>query len=150
MSMSAKRRKRIEDALASQGFTRLLGAGLIDLEEGRARLWLERRDELLQQHGFLHGGVIAYLIDNVTTVAAATLAPDQADVLTAEYKLNLLRPASERFLLAEAVVVKPGRHLIIVEASVHALAERPDPTEALDPAGRVAVALATIAVVAGR
>ncbi len=140
-------RARIEQAVASQGFTRLLGAELVGLTHGRARLRLERRADLLQQHGFLHGGVVAYLVDNSATIAAATVMPEGADVLTAEYKLNLLRPAAERHLLAEAVVVRPGRRLVVVEVGVHASAECPGADERLDPASRVAVALATVAVV---
>ena len=71
-----------------------MGAELTELTRGSCTLAVDRRPELLQQHGLFHGGVTAFLVDNATTIAAAASRGQPA--LTAEYKLNLLSPASGR------------------------------------------------------
>ncbi|WP_088347049.1 MULTISPECIES: PaaI family thioesterase [Rhodomicrobium] len=130
----------IRKALAAQGFMQLVGARLDLLAPGRAVMSLERRSDLLQQHGLIHGGAIAFLIDNTATVAAATLI-DRASqsCLTAEYKLNFVSPANGARLVCEASVLKPGRRLSVVEAKVTSHAD--------GGAKLCAVALATIAVI---
>jgi uncharacterized protein (TIGR00369 family) len=70
----------------------------------------------LQQHGLFHGGVTAFLVDNATTIAAATSRGQPA--LTAEYKLNLLSPATGERLICRARVIKPGRQVAVVGADV--------------------------------
>jgi uncharacterized protein (TIGR00369 family) len=77
---------------------------------------VDRRPELLQQHGLFHGGVTAFLVDNATTIAAATSRGQPA--LTAEYKLNLLSPATGERLICRARVIKPGRQVAVVAADV--------------------------------
>src|SRR4051794_21046525 len=128
----------IRSTLESQGFTRLLGAEVVSVEPRAVVMAVNRRPELLQQNGLFHGGVIAYLIDNATTAAAATMI-DRASrtVIMAEYKINLVSPSVGDRLTCRAEVVKPGRLLTVVEAKVFC---RTDREEKL-----VAVALATIA-----
>ena len=99
-----------------QGFMIHVGAEVTDLTRGGCELSVDRRPELLQQNGFFHGGVTAFLIDNATTIAAATVKGQPA--LTAEYKLNLLSPASGERLICRARVVKPGRQVSVVAADV--------------------------------
>ena len=128
----------IKSTLESQGFTRLIGAEVISVEPRAVAMAVDRRPELLQQNGLFHGGVIAYLIDNATTAAAATVI-DRASrtVITAEYKINLVSPSLGDRLTCRAEVVKPGRLLTVVEARVTC---RTGGEEKL-----VAIALATIA-----
>jgi uncharacterized protein (TIGR00369 family) len=128
----------IKSTLESQGFTRLIGAEVISVEPRAVVMAVDRRPELLQQNGLFHGGVIAYLIDNATTAAAATVI-DRASrtVITAEYKINLVSPSLGDRLTCRAEVVKPGRLLTVVEARVTC---RTGGEEKL-----VAIALATIA-----
>jgi uncharacterized protein (TIGR00369 family) len=128
----------IRATLEAQGFTRLVGAEVVSVEPGVVVMAVNRRPELLQQAGLFHGGVIAYLIDNATTAAAATVI-DRATrtVITAEYKINLVSPSLGDRLSCRAEVVKPGRLLTVVEAKVFC---RTKGEEKL-----VAVALATIA-----
>jgi acyl-coenzyme A thioesterase PaaI-like protein len=76
--------KRIRESLSQQGFMTLVGAQLCELTRGSCTLAVDRRPELLQQHGLFHGGVTAFLVDNATTIAAATSRGQPA--LTAEYK----------------------------------------------------------------
>ncbi len=130
------RAKAVADA---QGFMRLIGAEIDSVAQGACTLSVAKRPELLQQHGMFHGGVTAFLIDNATGIAAATMTrPDQA-VLTAEYKLNLLSPALGERLICRARVVKPGRRMIVVAADVFSIADGKEK--------HTATALATIAVV---
>ena len=109
--------RRIRDSLGQQGFMSHIGAELSELARGSCTLAVDRRPELLQQHGFFHGGVTAFLVDNATTIAAATSRGQPA--LTAEYKLNLLSPAAGERLICRARVIKPGRHVAVVAADVY-------------------------------
>ncbi|TAI60589.1 PaaI family thioesterase [Bradyrhizobium sp. Leo170] len=108
--------KRIRDNVGRQGFMNHVGAELSELARGTCTIEGGRRPELLQQHGLFHGGVTAFLVDNATTIAAATTRGQAA--LTAEYKLNLLSPASGDRLICRARVIKPGRQVAVVAADV--------------------------------
>ena len=129
----------VRKAVAAQGFMQLVGARIDSLALGKAVMSLERRDELLQQHGFFHGGAIAFLIDTATaTAAATTIDRDTHTCLSAEYKLNFVAPGKGERLVCEATVLKPGRRLTVVEAKVY--------SREGDKAILTAVALATFAV----
>lgn len=112
---------RIHANVGRQGFMGLVGAELSQLSRGACTLAVERRPELLQQHGFFHGGVTAFLVDNATTIAAATSRGQPA--LTAEYKLNLLSPAAGEKLICRARVIKPGRQVAVVAADVFCMTD---------------------------
>jgi uncharacterized protein (TIGR00369 family) len=128
----------VRDALNQQGFLHHMGAEIDDVAPGKVVMSLPKRPQLLQQHGFFHGGAVAFLIDNATTAAAGTLLNrDQQTCLTAEYKLNILSPANGERLTCTANVVKPGKRLTVVEAKVHSISGA--------DMKLVAVALATIA-----
>jgi uncharacterized protein (TIGR00369 family) len=107
---------RIRESVGRQGFMSHVGAELSELARGSCTLQVDRRADLLQQHGLFHGGVTAFLVDNATTIAAATSRGQAA--LTAEYKLNYLAPASGERLICRARVVKPGRQVAVVAADV--------------------------------
>jgi len=93
-------------ALAAQPFSVLLGARVAEFGDGGATLELAIRDDLRQQNGYLHGGVLAYAADNAITFAAGTaLGPD---VLTGGFTISYLRPADGVLLRAEARVVQAG------------------------------------------
>ena len=84
--------------LAAQPFSVLLGTELVTFEPGRAELALDVKPEHLQQHGFVHGGVVSYLADNALTYAGGSVLGDS---VTLEFKINYLRPARGRRLVAE-------------------------------------------------
>jgi uncharacterized protein (TIGR00369 family) len=93
-------------ALNAQPFSALLGTQLMQVDAASLTLCLPIRDELRQQHGFVHGGVVSYLVDNALTFAGALrLGPK---VVTGEYKINYLRPAVSGTLMARARVVHAG------------------------------------------
>ena len=96
-----------QQVLASQPFSVFLGTQLIAFNNEQVELHLPLRDELKQQNGSAHGGVLSYLADNALTFAGgAKLGPA---VLTAEYKINYLRPAVGHKLIARASVIYAGK-----------------------------------------
>ncbi|MER7791583.1 PaaI family thioesterase [Streptomyces sp. NPDC097640] len=97
--------------LAAQPFSNLLGTRLVAFGDGAATLELDIRDELRQQHGFLHGGVLGYAADNALTFAAGTVAG--ARLITAGFTIDYLRPAEGVLLRAEAHVVRAGRTRVV-------------------------------------
>jgi uncharacterized protein (TIGR00369 family) len=111
---------RVHASFRRQGAMRLLGARLTELRPGYCRIELPYRDDLTQQHGYIHAGVVAAIVDSAGGYAAYTLFPVDASVLTVEYKLNLLAPAKGQRLIAVGEVVKPGRTLVIARGEVHA------------------------------
>ena len=130
----------IRQNIVHQGFMTLVGAEISELSRGGCTLSVDRRAELLQQHGFFHGGVTAFLVDTATTVAAATSRGQ--GVLTAEYKLNLLSPAVGEKLICRARVIKPGRQVTVVAADVFCVSEGNEK--------HTATALASIAMLSER
>lgn len=107
--------------LAMQNFSRLLGTELTAYGPEGAELRLPLRPELLQQNGFAHGGVISYLADNALTFAGGSSLG--AAVLTAEYKINYLRPGVGAALLARATVVYAGKTLATCHCDVFSVLE---------------------------
>jgi len=106
--------------LATQPFSTLLGAELVAFDPGRAELRLPIRDELKQQHGFVHGGAVSYLADNALTYAGGSVMPGQG-VVTSEFKINYLRPAQGDALVARASVVYAGKSQIVCRCDVFAI-----------------------------
>ncbi|MFK4107528.1 PaaI family thioesterase [Streptomyces sp. NPDC002176] len=100
-----------QKVLAAQPFSNLLGARLVAFGEGEATLELDIRDDLRQQNGFLHGGVLAYAADNTLTFAAG--AAVGARLLTAGFTIDYLRPADGVLLRAHAQVVRAGRSRVV-------------------------------------
>jgi uncharacterized protein (TIGR00369 family) len=97
--------------LAAQPFSTLLGARLVAFGDGAATLELDVRDELRQQNGFVHGGVLSYAADNTLTFAAGAVAG--ARLLTAGFTIDYLRPARGEVLRARADVVRAGRSRVV-------------------------------------
>ena len=79
------------------------------------------RADLTQQHGFLHAGIIATALDSACGYAAFSLMPEDAAVLSVEFKTNMLRPARAERFVARAQVVKAGRTITVVEGKAFAL-----------------------------
>jgi uncharacterized protein (TIGR00369 family) len=97
-----------------------LGAEIERIEPGIVEISLDHREELCQQHGFFHGGVVATLADNAGGYASFSLMRAEDSVLTVEFKINLIAPARGDRLLARGQVVKPGRTLSVCEMVVYA------------------------------
>jgi uncharacterized protein (TIGR00369 family) len=112
--------ERVRASFARQGAMRLIDANLAAVAPGYCAIALVPRPEIAQQHGYVHAGVVATIVDSAGGYAGFTLFPANASVLTVEFKLNLLAPAAGDRLLAEGFVVKPGRTLAITRGEVHA------------------------------
>ena len=102
----------MRDSFARQGAMALIGAALADVAPGYCAIALEPRPEVSQQHGYVHAGILATLVDSAGGYAGFTLFAEDSSVLTVEYKLNLLAPAQGERIVAEGFVVKPGRTLV--------------------------------------
>ena len=110
--------QRIRDNFHQQGLMHTLGAEIRSIEPGRVVLQCAFRPELAQQNGFFHAGVLTSLADSACGYAALTRMPAGADVLSVEFKINLLRPARTDLILATGLVLKAGRTLTICEGIV--------------------------------
>jgi uncharacterized protein (TIGR00369 family) len=108
------------EVLASQPFSVLLGAELSALRPGHCTLSLMLRDDLKQQHGMAHGGLLSYLADNALTYAGGTAM--QVPVVTSEFKINYLRPGLGLRLEARADAVHVGKSQAVCRCEVFAVA----------------------------
>ena len=105
---------------AAQPAMRTLGIALSRLEPGEVELSMAYSPAFTQQHGFVHAGIITAGLDNACGIAAFTLMPKGAGILTVEFKTNLLAPARGTQFMFRASVVKPGRTLTFCEARAFA------------------------------
>lgn len=113
--------RRIRDSFAKQGLMAHLGAQIESVAPGRVVITLPRRAEVTQQNGFIHAGATSAIADSAGGYATLTLCPADSDVLTVEYKINLLAPAVGERLEAVGEVVKAGRTLTVTSLDVHAV-----------------------------
>jgi uncharacterized protein (TIGR00369 family) len=111
---------RVRESFARQGAMQLIGARILTLRAGFCAIELPFRNDLTQQHGYIHAGLVSTIADSAGGYAGFTLFPDDASVLTVEYKMNFLAPAVGKRLVAEAQVVKPGRTLAVTRGEVYA------------------------------
>jgi len=111
----------VRSALKRQGFMDLIGAELRAIEPGKVVLGCNYRDDLNQQNGFLHGGVVGTLCDNAAAAAAGTLVAKGSGILTIEYKVNFLGPAVGERLEAHGEVVRLGRTVTVSRADAFAI-----------------------------
>lgn len=98
-----------------------LGARLAAIAPGAVDIELDWADGLTQQHGFLHAGVVSTALDSACGYAALTLMPEDVAVLTIEFKINLLAPASGECFRMEGRVLKSGRTITVSEGRAFAL-----------------------------
>lgn len=111
----------VRDSFARQGVMKLIGAEMVALAPGHCEIRLPFRDDLTQQNGFFHAGVTATIVDSAGGYAGLTLMPAGTEVLSVEFKLNLLAPADGDYLVAEGQVLKSGRNLVIARGEVYAI-----------------------------
>lgn len=104
-----------KEILSKQPFSVLLGAELTRFNPEFAELTLEITDQLKQQHGFVHGGVVSYLADNCLTFAGGSVLGDS---VTSEYKVNYVRPAIGAKLVARSTVLSRGKTQAVCQCRV--------------------------------
>lgn len=133
---------RIRDSFARQPAMDTMGATLETVGKGRVEIVLPYDRKLTQQHGFLHGGMVAAALDSACGFAALTLLPDDTGILTIEFKVNLLAPAKGETFRFEGEVVKPGRTITVVNATAYAVSGA--------ETKRIATMTATMMTIVGR
>jgi uncharacterized protein (TIGR00369 family) len=101
---------RVRASFARQRVMQTLGVEIVNLKPGMVELSMPFAPEFTQQHGFVHAGIIATVLDSVCGYAAFSLMPADAAVLTVEFKTNLVAPAKGEQFIFRAHVLKPGRH----------------------------------------
>ena len=135
-------RERVRASIARQTMMTTLGVELVAVERGRVELALRHDERFTQQHGFLHAGAVAAVLDSACGYAAYSVMPPGAQVLTATYTINLLAPASGQRFAMRGEVVRAGRTLVVcrgeafadgaetpfaaMQATMTALYDRPD------------------------
>ncbi len=109
----------VRASFEAQGAMRLIGATMDEAASGRAVLSMPFRNDLAQQDGFFHAGILTTLADSAGGYAAYSMMPDGARVLAVEFKVNFVRPAQGDRAIATGTVVKAGRTLTVCDLEVH-------------------------------
>jgi uncharacterized protein (TIGR00369 family) len=112
---------RVRSSFARQRAMATLGVTIASVAPGEVVLTLPYRDDLTQQHGYLHAGVVTTIADSACGYAAFTLMPTDSDVLSIEFKVNLMAPARGERFEARARVLRAGRTITTCQADVVAL-----------------------------
>lgn len=110
-----------QQVLAAQPFSALVGMELVSIGEGKVELRIPVRRELLQQHGFVHGGVLSYAADNAITFAGGSVLGPA--VVTSEYKINYLRPAQGQSLRITAAAINRGKRQVVCSCEIFIIGE---------------------------
>jgi uncharacterized protein (TIGR00369 family) len=111
---------KVRASFARQTFMKTIDARIMALSPGHCVIVLPFRGDLLQQNGFLHGGLVTTIAANAAGYAAFSLMPPNSSVLGVEYKINILNPAIGDLFIATGNVLKPGKTLHIVECEIEA------------------------------
>jgi uncharacterized protein (TIGR00369 family) len=118
--LDPKAEARCRASFARQQAMTTIGATVETVAAGEVTLAMRFSEKLTQQHGFIHAGIITMLCDTACGFAALSLMPDDAAVLTTEFKVNLLSPAKGERFIANGRVVRPGKKLMVCLGEVFA------------------------------
>jgi len=116
--LTEAQRKRVEGALDTVPYAKLIGIQLEEVVEGRSVLTMPVRDDLKQNHGVVHGGAIASLIDSAMAFAIIPLLAERERTTTVDLTIHYLRPLTEGVAKSTARVVRAGRRVVVVSAEV--------------------------------
>ena len=112
---------RVRASFARQKVMKTIGARLARVSSGEVEIELPFRDDLTQQHAFLHAGIVTTIVDSACGYAALSLMAPNSAVLTIEYKVNFVSPATGKRMIARGRVTKPGRTVTVCAGDVFAL-----------------------------
>ena len=115
--------ERVRQSFSRQAFMSTLGAELTAVVQGGVEIRLPFSPNLTQQNGYLHAGAITAVLDSACGYAALTVAADDKDVLSVEFKVNLLAPAAGELFAARAQVKRAGRTLTVCTADAFAISD---------------------------
>ena len=107
---------RVRANFGEQSVMSLIGAELMTVEPGFVEIGIRMRDDLTQQDGFIHAGIVTTILDSACGYAAYTLMPAASSVLSVEFKVNLLSPATGERIVARAEVKRAGKLLTVCTA----------------------------------
>jgi uncharacterized protein (TIGR00369 family) len=130
---------RIAASFNAQGLMRTLGAELVSATDGEVQIAMPFSAAISQQHGYVHAGAISSILDSACGYAALTKAPADCEVVTAEFKINLVRPAIGERFVAIGKVQTAGKLLTVCTGEVRALSGDTSKVVALMQATIVAV-----------
>lgn len=116
----------VRDSFNRQALLTSLGAILSEVSEGQVTITLPNAHHIAQQHGFAHAGALATIADSACGYACLTRMPPGSAVLSVEFKINMLAPATGSHFTARARVVRMGKTLGVATAEVHAYADADD------------------------
>jgi uncharacterized protein (TIGR00369 family) len=129
---------RVRESFGRQKAMTLIGASLTSVAAGEVEIALPYREDLTQQKGFVHGGILGMIADTACGYAAFSLMPAGGSLVTVEYKMNILKPG-RGLRVARGKVIRPGRTLTVARAEVYA-----------DDGSHVATMLQTLMALPGR
>jgi uncharacterized protein (TIGR00369 family) len=115
--------RRVRESFARQRAMETFGARLLRVAPGEVEIGVDFDEAFTQQHGYLHAGLVTAIVDTACGYAALTLTEPGAEVLSVEFKLNLLAPAAGERFVARARVVRAGRNLTVCAGDLYALKE---------------------------
>lgn len=115
--------EKVREIFAAQAVMQFIGAELTRIEAGEVEIILPYRQGFTQQNGFIHAGIITTIADSACGYAAFSLMPKGADVLSVEFKVNLLSPAIGEKFLAKGKVLRAGKTIFVVQGDVFAIKE---------------------------
>ena len=141
MTDDSEAAKRVRDSFALQSIMTTIGAEVSAVKAGEVEIVLPFSRKISQQHGFIHGGIVATIADSACGYAALSVMPRDAAVLTTEFKINFMSPAKGERLRATGRVVRAGKKLVITLGEVFA--------EEGSSSKQVALITATMMVVEG-
>ncbi len=110
---------KVRAAFAKQGMLQAIGARLVTLAPGTCNIELSYADGVTQQQGFFHGGAIGTIADSAAGFAAFTLMPEDSEILTVEYKINLVKAARPPLIRATGNVLRAGRTITVCRSEVY-------------------------------
>lgn len=135
--------ERVRSSFARQNAMKTIGAELTLVTPGIVEIEMPFSPALTQQHGLLHAGVISTALDSACGYAAFSLMPEDASVLTIEFKVNLLAPGRGVRFLFRGSVTKPGRTIIVADGQAYAIGDD-------DEAKLIATMTGTMMTIVGR
>src|SRR3712207_5784084 len=112
---------RVRESFARQRVMETIGARLSRVAPGEVEIELPFSEKLTQQHGYLHAGIVAAVVDSACGYAAMSLAPADSEILSIEFKLNLLSPARGESFVARARGKRAGRNVTVCAGDLYAL-----------------------------
>ncbi len=111
-------KKKVKDSFECQKFMKFINAQLVDVQPGFCEIHIPYNENLTQQHGFFHAGIISTVADNTAGYAAFSLMDKNSSVLTVEFKINLISPGDGNLLIGKSKVIKNGRTLAVCQSEV--------------------------------